>query len=500
LICALAAVCIDLSTILDIHSSDSLLPVLVSLQHWTPFFWLQDRVGMLVPLLALPFRHPLTNLLIQDGLNIFAGLASFLLLARYMLRDRSYALVGIVSATAFVALAPPGWCFNLFINTFYGVWVALGLGGLVLLDVPISCRLTWTRLIGGLGLLVLAHWAYIAAAIFLVPLVICRLSVFQSVTGYGLRSALGQKPESRSRWLMADCRWPLAGILLAVALGVGFVFLKMAPEPTRRTPMGGIHVNRWPGAWWQLAEHTWAYLSPRQWPYLLVGGAGVGCLLLAVPSIRRHSPRAIRAAVALVAAALIFGLFLGTRRWVTKMSFSAHYTLPMVFLLQMALVFLAIGPLCASLPTSYRRTLSVLMAPVLFAAAWFNFGAPSPQAVRETIDRKFGRYSADLVGARCTHFAGGYWNVWPAVFHANLILHERRTPRTIWGITYRGEVTQQDWHGMPADEVRVAVPVEGDREANNYLNQFGFARTRVVSRLPTISLLRPEASGLWTGP
>ena len=209
LICALAAVCLDLSRIHDYHSSDSLLPVLVSLQHWTPFFWLQDRVGMLVPLLTMPLCHPFTNLLAQDCLYIFSGLAAFLLLARYMLRDQTYAIVGMVSALVFVALAPPGWCFNLFINTFYGVWLALGLGGLVLLDVPTSRRLTWRRIVGALGLLILAHWAYIATAVFLVPVMICRLSAFQSAIGHR-RSGFDQDPGSRSGRLMADSRWPIA--------------------------------------------------------------------------------------------------------------------------------------------------------------------------------------------------------------------------------------------------------------------------------------------------
>ena len=156
LVLASAAICLDLSTIHQYHASDSLLPVLVSLQHWTPFFWLQDRVGMLVPLLAIPFRHPLANLLVQDGLYIFSGLTAFLLLARYMLPNQAYALVGIGSASVFVALAPPGWCFNLFINTFYGVWLALGLAALVLLEVPSSGRVTWIKLAGTLTLLVLS--------------------------------------------------------------------------------------------------------------------------------------------------------------------------------------------------------------------------------------------------------------------------------------------------------------------------------------------------------
>src|ERR1700684_2175795 len=47
------------------QNADSIVPVLVSLQHWKPFYWETNRYGMLVPLLAIPFRHPLVNLIFQ---------------------------------------------------------------------------------------------------------------------------------------------------------------------------------------------------------------------------------------------------------------------------------------------------------------------------------------------------------------------------------------------------------------------------------------------------
>jgi hypothetical protein len=52
----------NVGTLHSFHHADSLIPVLVSTQRWTPFFWGQDRFGMLVPLLASPIRHPLANL------------------------------------------------------------------------------------------------------------------------------------------------------------------------------------------------------------------------------------------------------------------------------------------------------------------------------------------------------------------------------------------------------------------------------------------------------
>ena len=82
----LAALWIDFGAFHRLHNSDSIVPVLVSLFRWTPFYWEQDRLGMLVPLLAIPFRNPLANLLAQSAFNVFCGLAAFFLCARYVVR------------------------------------------------------------------------------------------------------------------------------------------------------------------------------------------------------------------------------------------------------------------------------------------------------------------------------------------------------------------------------------------------------------------------------
>src|SRR5262245_37113347 len=105
--CAGVATWVDLGTLHQSHTADSLVPILVSLYHWTPFYWGQDRLGMLLPLLALPFRNPLTNLLVQMGLSTFAALAAMCLLARYTLPHGLWQLAALLSAASFLALAPP---------------------------------------------------------------------------------------------------------------------------------------------------------------------------------------------------------------------------------------------------------------------------------------------------------------------------------------------------------------------------------------------------------
>ena len=71
---AAAAVWIAFSGIHRLHNSDSLMFGLASVYAWTPFFWEQDRVGMLVPLVASSLPDPVLNLVLQIGLTAFAGL------------------------------------------------------------------------------------------------------------------------------------------------------------------------------------------------------------------------------------------------------------------------------------------------------------------------------------------------------------------------------------------------------------------------------------------
>jgi hypothetical protein len=56
---------------LDLHNADSLIPTLVSLDFWLPFYWGQDRFGMLLPLVAAPVRDSFWNLVAQNALGVF---------------------------------------------------------------------------------------------------------------------------------------------------------------------------------------------------------------------------------------------------------------------------------------------------------------------------------------------------------------------------------------------------------------------------------------------
>lgn len=475
LLCAVAAAVIDLGHLHDAHTSDSLLPVLVSLQHWTPFFWQQDRVGMLVPLLAMPVRNPLANLLVQNALYVWALLAAFFLLARWMVRDGSYPLVAVLGASTFLLLASASYCFDFLSNTFYGVWLSLGFGGLLLLEARPGRQFSWWRWPAALLLLGLAHWCFVGAGILLGPVVLFRhLVLLPPKTG-------GVGP--LRRWLGGETGHAL--LALGIALLVGLAMMGLATN--QETYVGGLPIARWPTSWGNLLGNAGWEMGPW-WPLTLLA---VALLPLGIASLRRRTGRALRLSAALLAAGGVYILFVGTRQWVEQNSFADRYTKPAVFLWQAALAILAVVPVAGLITPEWRRRLCWITAPVLLATALTAYGWPSLAGVRADLDQSLGGMTADVREGRCTHIAGGYWNVWTAVFHANLVRYERGEEGMVWGVTYRARVMRQRWEPLDTATLRVAVAPGDEKAAREWLTGLDFPALREVERRPTLRVWRP---------
>src|SRR5215472_2910245 len=118
-----------------IHHGDTVLSALISLYHWTPFCWDQNRFGMLIPLLAIPFRNPFWNLLFQCGVSLFAGLAALMLLVRYIAEDSNWPLAAMIAVLGVFAAGPHSRFFNAFLpDQVYAPGLATLLLGLLLLS------------------------------------------------------------------------------------------------------------------------------------------------------------------------------------------------------------------------------------------------------------------------------------------------------------------------------------------------------------------------------
>ncbi len=515
LVCAAVAVWIDFGTLHRGQHSDSLVANLMSLYRWTPYFWELDRGGALVPLLAMPFRHPLANVLVQAGINVFATLASFLLLARYMLRDGSYPVVGLLGAAAFVALPEPYFRSEMFLNSGYGAWLALALSALILVEGRAFTHASWPRLTLAVLLMVVVHWASCTAAMFLGPLILFR-ALFCPATVENRPQATPTANKTLSGqlrlWLRSESAAGL--VLLGIGCAAGFG-LKWALAPVIGTTFGSLPVRDWLPTLGALVGKIWSYLDPERGPLCVVAAGGIGLLLLGIPVVRRQSQSGLRAAGALVATGVLLASFMATRQHVKANEYAFRYMAHSAMFVEVALLAVAVGPLCLAVGSAARKGLYTGTVAVLALAAVIAYGNPSLSGVRADLAIQripipdppdgalpsfqpyVGMSPSEILDARCTHIAGGYWQVWTAMFDANLALRDQGERRVIWGISMRCGPTQRYWSRIPPEQMRVAIPaggsLPGDPPAEDYLKAYGFPKLVVVEKRSTIWILRPES-------
>jgi hypothetical protein len=482
-VCAAGAVWIDLGSLHQYENADTLIPILVSLYRWTPFFWEQDRYGMLLPLLTTLIKDPFLNLVIQEGMAVFCGLAAMFLLARYVLRDKTYPIVASFTVVAFLVVAPSWHRFVYLVDTCYGVAFALGLGGLQLADAPPKGRLVgWRRLLA-LALILLAHWVYQAVILVLAPLVVLR---FMPTRG-SRAGSVSDGPTPDRPLTPVSTGFPLLSLLA----GAGFGMLLARCAPVLHTTFTPVPPAQWLTGWRQLIGHLWTALAPHSWPLFVGLTAGTGALSLCIPAVRRHGKAGARAAAVLLAAALPHFLIMGTQKHVQLNDYEVRYVVPAVFVLQMGLATLALAPMLACLGDRPLRCLHVATAPVVLLAAAIGYGYPSPAVVRADLKQALGSHTDDVLASGCTHVAGDYWMVWATVYDANLVLHDRGERRIVWGIAERSGPTRRLWKQVPPEKLSIAIPPGGDAATHFFLVHYGFPPMAVVEKRATVWVLRP---------
>ncbi|HEV7225969.1 MAG TPA: hypothetical protein VGN42_24905 [Pirellulales bacterium] len=495
LVCAAAALWIDFGSLHRRHHADSLLPAMISLYRWTPFYWDLDRIGMLVPLIARPVRHPLFNLLMQDALYVFSALAALVLLPRYLLRNAVYPLAGLLSVAAFLALAPEYYRFEYLVDTQYGVWLFLGLSSLILLEPSANGPPSWPRQTAAAALMVLAHWVYCTATMFLGSLIVFRAIFFWQRT-----AATDPRDDGRRPPYMSLARSELVRSLVVLAIGffAGLALMRLAP--IHDTDFASLPPSDWPRTWQNLATSAWTALAPQWWPWFLLLAAAIGMIAQLLPAVRERTKTSWRAAAAATAAAILIGLFIGTRHWVAANGHAFRFLLPSTLMLQAALLGIAVAPLGAIASAARRNRVSLAMAPLVIVAAALSYGRPSLGGVYRDLDPYYDAVAAtvppplatrELLDSGCTHVAGDYWKVWPAVFRANLALYEQGERRVVWGVSERSGPTHRYWSAVPRDRMRVAVAAGGDPQAEIFLDHYRLAPLSLAEKRDSLWLLRP---------
>jgi phage tail protein X len=450
---AAAALCIDFSRYHEMQHADALLPIMVSLYKWDMFYWGQSRLGMLLPALATPFEHPFWNLIVQNGLGIFGCLAAMGCVSWYLLRDRSWAVVGAIAALLFIVVFPEMERFHN-MNGSQPYAIPLALATLSITMVSHRGRrpvLRWT--VAGI-LTALAYWyhfgigtqiALLAGGRFLYE----RLFTSEIVPTEEATGRYARLMQSRGVFEFA-----CATVLTAFGSAVGTGLMNLSPHP--QPHMGLTDPSLWGTGWATLFEGL-ASRFGSYFGYLGIGGM-LGVIWLILPATRASAIRCW--GLFGVVAGWLFLQFAmaGTLQWVNYNDYDIRYLYPGLISMVPATAIVAVVPLLTRYPKA-NPFLTAGLAIVLPFAAMHSYGTPSVAAARAAVDRATGHHTKDLLESGCTHVVGDYWPVWAATFHANMTLADRGEPAALWAVTIRGNDAMCCWPKLPPSKIRMGCVV-----------------------------------------
>lgn len=435
------ATCINLGTLHDGQTADSLLLSLISTQRWTSFYWFQDRYGMLVPLLAMPVHSPLANLLFQGSLMTTAALLAPFTVARFLCAStRAWVAAGALANVLLLFFTSHHLQFDWFVAQPYALAIGLGFAGLIAIE---AARGLAARAAAVL-LLVLAHWVNLSVLITLAPALLLRRGSVGAWTALGLGTA--------------------AGITAA----------RLVDAPPTTTAL--IPIDEWPQAWLTLLRSTWVWLAHAPLLWLVLAGT----LLTAIGLQRSGGGRQLRVAAVALGAALMHWVAVGSFEWVRLNQYVPRYSLPSLLMLAVAAAIVFAAPM--------RRRYGSICAGAwlgVYALALLSYGKPSLGGVKVRLDLRVGGMTAEVIRSGARVFAGEYWIVWPAIFHANYTLYGSGAPQ-VFGLTHRSAVTNDLW--LDRGPILVAT-APGDGAAAKHAAAVGI-QLELVEHRPSIDLFK----------
>ena len=189
-----------------------------------------------------------------------------------------------------------------------------------------------------------------------------------------------------------------------------------AIRPGTPTSLVMVEMSEWPTGWLQLLRTTSAWLVHPIWAIAIVGVAAAGFAHWASGRARESlTPAAVTGA-----AGLVYWLIVGTSEHVRANSYFPRYVFPALMLFSVALAIVLVEPL-----RPLRRTARTMTVALMMTTTVTVYGTPSIPRLHRELTRRFGAMTTDVLATGATVIVGDYWTVWPAVFHANLVLYQR---------------------------------------------------------------------------
>ncbi len=428
------------------HNSDTVIQTLISIDHYSPYYWEEKRFGMLVPLLAMPIRDYSLNLLAQVSMIALFGILAVWALARLSTPDE--APEGAILATPLIcagilALFKSGAVLPMLLASPYLPPLCLLMWGLVLITrsdarLPLSVRFAIFGLLAVVSLWVnLSNVVLVGAAIALWPM----------KGDFGIRSR---------------------GIALGILTGATVLTQAFARQYPGQEYRSVLPVDQWPVSLGKLlADAADRNIAAALFVAVLVIG-------LAVAWTRSHDLKAWSPAGALAVGAVLQIVVASASDWVAKNQFDSRYILSPL----LVLAALSLGSIARSLTPGLGKSLGREMSPgisglLLVAIVTQGFGIPSPSRGIGLVKEVSGRYAAQFdqpIAGNCTHLVGDYWYTWMTMFHDKLT---GRNP-VRYAVAYRTKIERDGWGVMP----------EAQRTYCTLCSDPGVEYIRILEKLP----------------
>lgn len=432
-------------------NADALLLSLISTQKLTFYYWGQDRLASLLPLLAFPIQDVRLNFYAQALAQaaLFFGLIG--LFVGYHQRERaeptapatgSAALAGplLVTSAAFLATTTDFIGYQFLLEQQYVISLLIYLVGL-----DCIVRGSHARILAG-SLLVLVAAFVIPATLIMAPL------AFVMAGRHG-------------RWIRGASAMGISFAALAIASIAPRLFLDSGPGADAYTDFDVARMADNLGFAWSLV--TASVDSTRAYVIAL------GSVAILASTWRRRSRQALVACVGVVFLSTGWTMLFTANLWVSLNGFSARYYFP-VYAAWLFLVAGASQTLWAELAAIASRVR--LSGRPLPDAALRRIAAAGIALVSATLlvvgiarlltDEgvpvlAVARPSAIVAQELDVDFVvGSYWDVWPITFSSHT-LGEELPAVTFRGEVFRGEVLSSLADGAPDADGRVRLLCAG---------------------------------------
>jgi hypothetical protein len=395
-----------LSQFHSLSTGDELVPVLVSTQSMSMFYWGADRFGMLLPLLAVFIRDPFWNLVAQNFLCASVSFFSFFAACRFFFGPRTWLLAGSMMALITLVWPPvePMGSYMSIGQSFAPSAAALFAGLLVLgggwsegrSSAPGPCRM-----LAGLVLLCLSLWVNIG--MFLTALPLAFGSYF-----LGPHSGQGRCRQARHTFLIVG----FVVLALAVNLALKDYFAKQYSTHDYSL----LPFSLWHEALASLAANfMMVFYSNVERNVVLICVAVASCVcIIAMGFVVRGGSSLLNelfwAAGMSCLAALSNYIFYGTNAWVRINHYEGRYLLIVNFLL-MCILCGAAAAAPMLLPKKARNILAVTFVILIPLVSLKSYGIPSVDRLEGGLEERFGAFADKVLDCGCTHVAGTYWKV-----------------------------------------------------------------------------------------